>query len=876
MDQESESSEASALSEIIAWSTDVPDWQRDALRRLCLREKLDETDVADLLAVCKGTKVASHVTSDHIRDPGAATVEVSLTKLHNLKSVNALQPGETLSFQKSGLTVIYGDNGAGKSGYARVLKQACRARLLKGDVVLSNINAASPGIPQAELGFTIGGQNRSIVWQQGAATDPILTAVSVFDSRTATVHVDATNELAYTPVPLKILASLADACLLVKGKLNAEIKALQDQTPAMLREAKVGQQTAVGKFLAALSAKTKVDAVEALAGLPPEEAAQLKRLDGDLASDPVRAVRLLQTLKAQAEDGSSRLAALVAAASDQNIQSVLGLKGDFEAASSATALASADLFAGEQLPDVGKAVWRTLWEAARRYSEEAAYAGSDFPVIGHDARCVLCHQELNAEASARLGRFETFIKDESKKREEAARIAYEAVVAKQAAARIPMIALRKLVSAIRDELEEDALANAVRSCGLRNCWRLRAAMRLTADATLLELPNREEIDLRLLAVQIESLVERAAALVAEKSSPQRLALVARRDELAAKEWLETVKADVIAQIGRLVKIEGLNKAAKTTATNKITALSTQLAGSLVTHRLRARFAQEVNKFGVAGLAVELQQARSSAGIPYFHVRLISKPDKPVGDILSEGEHRCVALAAFMAELATTEATSSIVFDDPVSSLDHIHRDKVAARLAEESLKRQVIIFTHDIAFLVLLEEVCRATRLRTAIPIAYRVVSKGADTAGFCSAEPPANVLPVEKVIPQMRMHLGNVKIHFERGDQLNWRREVGSFEKELRELWERAVEEAVSPVIKRLSQKVYTEGLIKLTALNAKDCNTMREAFGRCSRLIHSQPGEINPKLPSPAEIESEIAELEVWLSDVKRRQDAAKLLSN
>jgi hypothetical protein len=110
----------------------------------------------------------------------------------------------------------------------------------------------------------------------------------------------------------------------------------------------------------------------------------------------------------------------------------------------------------------------------------------------------------------------------------------------------------------------------------------------------------------------------------------------------------------------------------------------------------------------------------------------------------------------------------------------------------------------------------------------------------------------------------------------LNWRREVGSFEKELRELWERAVEEAVSPVIKRLSQKVYTEGLIKLTALNAKDCNTMREAFGRCSRLIHSQPGEINPKLPSPAEIESEIAELEVWLSDVKRRQDAAKLLSN
>ena len=78
------SSEVSALSEIVAWSIDAPDWQRDALRRLCQREKLDEADIADLLAICKGTKVASHLTSDHIRDPGAATVEVSLTKLHNL------------------------------------------------------------------------------------------------------------------------------------------------------------------------------------------------------------------------------------------------------------------------------------------------------------------------------------------------------------------------------------------------------------------------------------------------------------------------------------------------------------------------------------------------------------------------------------------------------------------------------------------------------------------------------------------------------------------------------------------------------------------------------------------------------------------------
>ncbi len=68
----------------------------------------------------------------------------------------------------------------------------------------------------------------------------------------------------------------------------------------------------------------------------------------------------------------------------------------------------------------------------------------------------------------------------------------------------------------------------------------------------------------------------------------------------------------------------------------------------------------------------------------------------------------------------------MLFKYPVSSLDHINRDRVAERLAIESLKRQVVIFTHDIAFLVLLEEACRETRDRAAIPIAYRVISRGA------------------------------------------------------------------------------------------------------------------------------------------------------
>jgi ABC-type cobalamin/Fe3+-siderophores transport system ATPase subunit len=73
-------------------------------------------------------------------------------------------------------------------------------------------------------------------------------------------------------------------------------------------------------------------------------------------------------------------------------------------------------------------------------------------------------------------------------------------------------------------------------------------------------------------------------------------------------------------------------------------------------------------------------------------------------ILSEGEQRAIAIASFLAETKLGGGRGGIVFDDPVSSLDHRRRWEVAERLVEESLRRQVIVFTHDIYFLCILEQ----------------------------------------------------------------------------------------------------------------------------------------------------------------------------
>ncbi|MFT4275712.1 MAG: AAA family ATPase [Rhodopseudomonas sp.] len=865
------SNEAAALADILRWSVDLPAWQRDALRRLCGQSKLESADITALVAICKGVDTGSPLDANHVRDPAASHAVVSLGALHGLSHVNALAPGERLSFGKSGLTVIYGDNGAGKSGYARVLKQLCRARSPKGDAILPNIYAAGSGIPAASIDFFIGAQKRSASWTQGSPPDAMLSAVSVFDSRTANVHVENTNDLAYTPLPLRILAGLAQACQDVKATLAAEVKALQDQTPAVLSKPECKPETIVGKLISALSGKTKPEAVEKLAGLSAEEETRLQTLNTDLASAPARTVRQLQGQEARIKSAIEQLDRLIAAATEESRAALRAAHAQHATARSAAVAASANLFADEPLPDIGSDVWKALWEAARDYSRASAYPDRPFPVTETGAHCVLCQQPLSEEASKRLSGFEAFVQDESKRREQEAATAYAEKLDEISAHAISMKDLMAIVATIRDDVGQEEAANVLRCQILQSAWRLRAILRTHGLAVLSDLPPPGDISLDPLRAAINGIATRIDDLQSEANSRQRAALVAERDGLADRKWLGVVNADVLAQIDRLKVIEAVEKASKDTATNKITTQSARIAQALVTNRLRGRFAIEVDKLGVAGLAIELQQAKTTAGVPFFQVRLINKPSEPVGKVLSEGEHRCVALAAFLAELSTIDAQSAIVFDDPVSSLDHLHRDRVAVRLAEAGQTRQVIVFTHDMAFLLLLDEACRATKDREATPVAYRLISRGTENAGYCHQDPPANVMPIDKVIDGMKAHLGNVKIHHERGDQAKWLREVTSFQDQLRTTWERAVEEIVGPVIRRLSRKVDTTGLIKLTVLTDVDCTAMREAFGRCSALLHSQPGEINLRLPAPSVIEGEIDVLEKWIADIRSRQEKA-----
>lgn len=868
MNQTANTSEAAVLGSLVAWSQDCPNWQRDALRRLCTTSALENDDTVALLAICKGEAAATPLTGDHVRAASASQSVVTLRQLHGTQHVNALAAGERLTFARSGLTVVYGDNGSGKSGYARILKKMCRARVAgKSEAILPNIYEANPGTPTASIDFAINNQNSSANWALDQASDPALSAVNVFDSRTASIHVSQVNDVAYTPFPLKILGQLAQACQSLKERLNAEIKTIEAQTPQAIKQPNCKPHTDVGRLLARL-AKATPEQVQALASLSQEEADRLGQLNRELASDPVRAGRQLTTLRVKVEGIASRIAALADAVAPIRADELHKAADDYATARAAAQAASTALFVDEPLPNIGSETWRALWEAARRYSEADAYPDRPFPVTQPPSVCVLCQQDIAPEAGVRLNRFEAFIRDDSKRRESEAKDIYDAALASLRAAKISRADLKAMVRCAVDDLSDNALGQDLRCSVVVNLWRLRQMERLHGGQTRPIYRDPVAPPAERFSAHATDLSNRAAGLTAEADTPERKALITERDGLADRQWLGTILDDVLAEIERIKKIAVLKKAEQDTRTNRITGKSTEVAEALVTNALRAQFAIEVGRIGVTGLAIELKQERSAYGIPRFKVALTRNPAAGVGDVLSEGEHRCVALAAFLAELATSDSKSAIVFDDPVSSLDHMHREAVAKRLIEESVDRQVIVFTHDIAFLFLLDEACREADPKPQLAI--RSISRGRDAAGFCNTDPPFKARPLADVICAMQSRLDNERVHHDRGNHAQWEVTVRSLQEQLRTCWERAVEDTVAPVLRRLSHKVTTPGLVRMTAITRQDCEDMRDAYGRCSALLHSEARELNAPLPTAEAVQAEITVLKAWVDSVVQRQKA------
>jgi hypothetical protein len=98
---------------------------------LATKTELGKTDISALLALLfcevglearpEGTPSPTYFEAGHLKSKEAPNVR--LLGISGIENVNRLGP-DGLNFASEGLTVIYGDNGSGKTGFIRILRKA--------------------------------------------------------------------------------------------------------------------------------------------------------------------------------------------------------------------------------------------------------------------------------------------------------------------------------------------------------------------------------------------------------------------------------------------------------------------------------------------------------------------------------------------------------------------------------------------------------------------------------------------------------------------------------------------------------------------------------------------------------------------------------
>jgi ABC-type uncharacterized transport system ATPase subunit len=356
-------------------------------------------------------------------------------------------------------------------------------------------------------------------------------------------------------------------------------------------------------------------------------------------------------------------------------------------------------------------------------------------------------------------------------------------------------------------------------------------------------------------VFVKSLQERALQLDSATAvfDPK---LATELGELEARVILGKGLQAVLDEIERKKRLAEYKNCLEDTSTLTITRKSTEITKGLVTDNLRDTFQAELRKLEFTHLAIEVQVAGGSRGALFHRLAFTSAPGVSVPDVVSEGESRTLSLAAFLTELSTAPTLSAIIFDDPVSSLDHIWRERIARRLVAEAAERQVIVFTHDLLFLrVLLDE-----SENQNVPCENQYVRREGQ-AGICSPSLPWVAMPVKE-------RIGKLRVRFQEADKIYRTSGADAYEGmardiygALREAWERAISEVLlNDVVERYRHSIETKKLRHLHDITEIDCTTVETAMTECSRWMrgHDRPAADGTPFPAPSELQKRIDELD------------------
>lgn len=706
----------SVLMELSRWATTLPYWEQAALDKIVAGVNFTDDDYNKLLQyLLEGAELAKPkgqrptLRFPKKIDAGAhSATPVQLINITNLQNVNALVPGQTLTFGPA-VTAIYGGNGSGKSGYARVL--GC-AGFTRGDRdVLPNVTRPIDETVTllADIEISDKAGHRVIHYQIGREC-PELGSCYVFDSTSVHVHLTVSTALSFSPAGLSYLTRLAEVTDEVRTRLKAKVKEYSEPHSF---ESLFHGDSEVSKIIAGLGPDTDLEELRRMATLSPAEKKRINELDLEIAHLKTKDVsKQVVDLGRRADDLDllvGRLREAEDGLSEEAVKEIRRAVSTYLSRQDAAQRVSVNQFRSEHFTQTGSDVWYHFIEAAKALADAEQTAEAPYPQA--DSLCLLCQQPLSSQARDLLLKLWALLEGEAQKQLTKTQSVLEDKT--NALKRLDLYFFDDQTVSYRHLQEHDPAALEKVKRFIAACCRRRDQVlaAIAAWSTEMEIAPLPESGITGIEEIIKSLKTQIDELQKEDPTEEVAKLEQEMRNLQHRSLLGKHLPEIERYVQRRIWAREAEKVGG--STRHITRKHNQLFKQLVTDRYINLFQKMLVDLG-RPLGVKVA-TRGHKGEVYKQIVVETDPSaKDIADpdkVLSEGEKRAVALADFLTEVSLDTSSSAVILDDPVTSLDLEWRGLIASILVEEAKRRQVIVFTHDLPFLYFLKQQCEGEQV---------------------------------------------------------------------------------------------------------------------------------------------------------------------
>lgn len=750
--------------------------------------------------------------------------KICLSSLSKVLGVNRLAKDQTITFSPN-LTVIYGENGTGKTGYGRILK-ALGFSYDPHSAIYSNI-FGSDEEQTATIEYTIDGAANSFIWD-GKNSNADLQHLSVFNTKCVDVSLSDKRTLIVSPIGFHLFDLISTELQELEKMLDSRKNSLQLDIGWI---DSIGGNTPQRVFLDELNHSSS-DAVLASISVFDDSheqrlcAAEKELSDLNAALISIRITNTIQQIS-ELDQVIGRIEAIDRAVNGENWKSLCDIDKEVKKLESTSLIGIADLAKTNNIKLFDSTEFTNFLRSAEAYIKKLG--DDDYPSSNEGAKCIYCKQSLGHSARDLVTKYRELLNDTTEAR--------KADLEKRRKAILDSVrAVENLPEFSHVSFGADDNGRPVQpevyveyKKGLLEHKANHLADKIDSELTF-DLDSTE--CLSVLKAKKDELEEQKAELEeTRKTVDQKVESLNKKiAELKARKLLFQKLDDVRSIHSRHKEAKILEDSRSKFNTAAISRKTSDARKILVEESFDSIFASELKKFRKSHISVELNFT-TTKGKNTLSQKL---GNYELQEILSEGEQKAIALAEFLTELQLESNVAPVVFDDPVNSIDHKIIDEVARRLLDLSKSRQVIILTHSVLLFNSLLYLSGTPEFKKPVTATFLNTSLNFGETGVISdAEELSSVTSLIKKI--------NMMLDSGKSSGLGEATLAANCYASLRAAIELAVEhEILRGTVKRYQKNVALTNFAKIDAEKLKQHrDELNEIFERCCGFIeaHSNP---------------------------------------